>query len=135
VKPFFVQRHQLTEIWHKVEPFISAACAYNNHRYQAMDYLKDLIEGSRQLWLVMDAEVIKGIVATRIAHYPLKKCCVIDMCTGDALSEWIHMTALVEEWGKQNGCQQMLLFARPGMERALKPQNYTKTHVVLEKDL
>jgi hypothetical protein len=54
---------------------------------------------------------------------------------GNNRENWQHYISIIEDFAKQNGCDKMELIARPGWERVLKQFNYTKSHVVLDKNL
>lgn len=128
-----IQINELAAIWPTIYGLVSDACEYNNGRYIAEDYYYDLAQGQKQLWLINNESSLKAIVITEIAIFPQMKCCVIDICTGDTLAEWIGLLSIIEDWAKTQDCKQMFFHARPGFERKLN--NYKKTHVILEKNL
>lgn len=121
---------QLETVWAEALPMIQAACAYNKHRLAPEDYYDEIASGEKQLWYRAGC----GIVVTQIIEYPGRKCCSIDICTGDRAAEWWPETLTkLESWAKENGCSQMLLAARTGWARLLK--DYERTHIILEKEL
>jgi len=126
---------QLNSVWEQVRPLIAEACVYNNCRYLAMDYYEDIITSKKQLWLVKSDKTLRAIVITEIGIFPRKKCCAIDMCTGEGLEEWVELLPIIEQWGRDQGCSQMFFNSRIGFERKLKQHGYVKTHSLLEKEL
>lgn len=120
--------------WELVRPWIEAACLYNGGRYSFEDCRKEIEEGKKHLWLASD-DKIKGVILSSIVQFPRKKCAFIDICTGEELVNWGDMVALIEEWARLKGCEQMFLIAREGMGKLLKKHDYRKTHGVFEKDL
>lgn len=118
--------------WNDVYCLISEACKYNNNRYSAEDVRGFLVSGEQQLWLAVEDEIL-GLAITEIVNYPRKKCCMIDICTGKRMEEWLHYLSEIERWAEAQGCQQMLCAARIGFGRILK--DYKKTHYIVEKEL
>lgn len=134
MKAYLVGTHQINEAWSTVEPLITAACEYNNNRYKSEDYLKALIAGHKQLWVAISGG-LKGIAITYIDDFPQKRCCIIDIFTGDGLEELLEYLPVIEAWAKENRCVQMLAATRIGLSRKLKSHNYRTTHALLEKDI
>lgn len=126
---------ELPKVWENVRPWISAACGYNGNRYTAEDSMQEIARGEKQLWLAAIEDITIGVAITAIMEFPQKRCCIIDICTGERFGEWSYLIQNVEEWAKQKGCEQMFLIARPGMEKLLKDHGYLKTHSVFEKEL
>lgn len=133
--PIAVLPHEIDTVWDEILPLLDAACEYNGGRYSANDYLSDLRESDKQLWLVRNDGMLRAVVVTAIVNFPLKRCCSIDICTGEGLAEWGHLTQIIEHWAKSLGCDAMFLTARPGMERLLSALHYRKTHAIFEKNL
>lgn len=127
--------HELPKVWEFVRPWISAACGYNGNRYNAEDSMQEIRAGTKQLWIAEIDQSIVGVVITALMNFPQKKCCTIDICTGEKFSEWGDLVNEIEKWAILNECNQMFLIARPGMEKLLKEHNYIKTHTVFEKEL
>jgi hypothetical protein len=134
-----------TEIpWEEIKELISSACEYNNPRTSADDYREDLESGRKQLWLALeisrlDDEIsssnhaILGLAVTSIEDYRRLRCCSIYICTGKQMNKWLHFIYEIEKWAHEQGCKRMINYARPGFERLIN--GYTKTHIILEKDL
>lgn len=134
MKIYLVSIPQINEVWDKVEKLISNACEFNNNRFSCGDIRKLLDSGEQQLWIAINEE-ISGLAITSIQTFPQKKCCVIEMFTGHGLEELLSNFHIIEEWGRELGCTQMFAHARVGLARKLRPQNYIRTHEVLEKNL
>lgn len=123
--------------WEEIKELISSACRYNNPRTSADDYRQDLESGKKQLWLAVEtsslSHEILGLAITSIDDYRQMRCGSIWVCTGKQLNKWLHFIYEIENWARQQGCKRMINYARPGFERLIN--GYTKTHVILEKDL
>lgn len=126
---------ELPQVWESVRPWISAACGYNDNRYTVDDALHEIENNEKQLWVVKSNNTLSGVFITALMNFPQKKCCIIDICTGENFSEWAHLIVNVENWARAQNCKQMFLIARLGMEKLLKNHGYSKTHAVFEKEL
>ena len=123
----------INRYWPEIKEDIQRACDYSGNRSSATTYHDFLQKGSKQLWLVKRDDKITGIVVTELVQFPLLVGCRINICTGKHISEWGHLYTMIEDFARANGCKQMFLIARPGMEKIVK--GYRKTHVLLEKEL
>ena len=91
------------------------------------------------MWIVWDKdkntiqEKYNGVCITEIIQRTLKKVCHIFIMTGKNRQKWQHLVKNIEDFAKDQQCDQLELIARPGWEKILKQFNYKKTHVVLEK--
>lgn len=123
---------KIPECWPMIEERIAAACMYNGGRYGSDDCLEELKSNQKQLWIVHEGS---GIVITQLIDFPRMRSCSIDVCTGNNLDAWSNLLGVIENWARAQGCAQMFLIARPGMEKLLKAHGYVKTHTVFEKEL
>jgi hypothetical protein len=63
------------------------------------------------------------------------KYCSIWVCVGGGREGSQHLLGVIEDWAVHEGCKFMRFKARTGWSRALKPQGYVQSHVILEKVL
>ena len=106
-----------------------------NGIYTPDDFLVDIRNRERQLWIVADGENVKCVLLTAIADDRLKTCLVTHLA-GESHREWLNLLGAVEEWARAEGCQRIEAKTRPGWERILdRAFDLKKTHVVLEKRL
>lgn len=131
---YLIPIDQINSYWKDIKQPIENACEYNGNKYNSNDCLVELLSGEKQLWLVLDTQ-IKAVVITCIMKFPQCKCCMIDICTGTGINEWVHLLKIIEEWAVLKNCREMFFIARLGMEKKLKEFGYRKTHSLLEKSL
>lgn len=98
--------------------------------WEPQDLVEDVIEGTRQLWIVHDDE-IKAAILTLLQD-DRQRTCVITHVTGSDRGSWMHLLPQLEEEARRVGCKRIEAVARPGWEKVL---DWKKTHVVLEKNL
>lgn len=135
MKFVLVPSSSIEMIWDKVEPLIDEATNLNNGLYTSEDVKNWILNNQRNLWVAYEGHKVFGVVVTGFNLESRKKILWVDICTGERLDEWIENIKTIEDWAKSNGCDRMWLMGRCGYEKKLKPLNYKKTHVFLEKDL
>lgn len=116
---------------------IDAATHYSVGKYKGVDVIRKIADGHMQLWVIYDEECdkVNGIAITEIAVYPRRKICRFLCATGEESNEWIGLIGNIEEWALNKGCDGFQAECRPGWERILKGFGYTKSHVILNKEL
>lgn len=120
-----------------VYPKIEAATAYSVGKYTGTDVLRSIAAGTMQLWCAFDEdkENIQGIAITEIAVYPQRKVCRFLCATGEDLADWIDLIDGMEVWATNIGCDGFQAECRPGWEKLLRARGYTKSHVILNKEI
>jgi hypothetical protein len=97
---------------------------------------RDITEGRRVLWLVMDDDRVECIALTEVTlsdiGVPYGRVAVI---TGDRGGEAASLIDQVEKWAKSKGAVKMQQATRLGMSRKLRAQGYKPTLMIVEKDL
>lgn len=88
-----------------------------------------------QMWLVWDDEKPSAVVITQLNLSERGKYCSIWVCVGGGREGSQHLLDVIEQWAAHEGCKFMRFEARTGWSRALKPQGYAQSHVILEKVL
>lgn len=120
--------------WLHLLPWVKDFCSYSQESYSP-EYVREKLEsGEMQAWLMKRGIDTLGVTLTEIRITEIKELVII-VCTGDEMREWHHLTAALEKYAKSIGCRKICAIARPGWERILKPANFVKTHVILEKML
>jgi hypothetical protein len=120
--------------WPDIESLIVAACARSGGRYEAHHVHDYFRRGVWQLWLIHDAEGIAFVGATEVIRYPTGlQSLLIRIGTGRDMRTWLHHMDEVLSRAKAHGCAKAEGEFREGLARALT--GWTKTHVVLERDL
>lgn len=118
------------DVWGFIAQWLESACQADE---SASDIMDDCLSGKRNLFVVMDGLEILAAVVVEICNYPKRKVMCGHYCVGKHRRRWQHLYEELELWAKKQGCTKVKLIARPGWERLWK--GYTKTHVLLEKDL
>ena len=131
----------LNDVWLLVEKDISSALQYSGNHTDAGFVKETIKEDKFQLWILWDKdkpttkEKYYGVVVTEIVIRKLKKSCNIFIVTGRQRRLWTPLIQVIEDFAKEQDCDQMELIARPGWDKIMKPFNYKRTHVVLEKQI
>ena len=131
----------LDDVWLLVEKDISSALQYSGNHTDA-EFVKETIKEDKfQLWILWDKdkpttkEKYYGVVVTEIVKRKLKKSCNIFIVTGRQRRLWTPLIQVIEDFAKEQDCDQKELIARLGWDKIMKPFNYKRTHVVLEKQI
>lgn len=120
--------------WPRILPWAEDFCQHSQGSYDPPYIFDKLQRGSMQTWLVMKDDDIAAVCLTEIRKTLIRECVIVVM-TGEDMSSWVELLALLEKYAIAMGCKKMVGVARPGWERVIKPMGYKKTHVQLEKDL
>ena len=127
--------------WKHVEKDVADALARSNGYALASNIKQWVKDKKMQLWILWDKdkpttkEKYYGVVVTEIVKRKLKKSCNIFIVTGRQRRLWTPLIQVIEDFAKEQDCDQMELIARPGWDKIMKPFNYKRTHVVLEKQI
>lgn len=105
-----------------------------NGVYSPDDFLADIRNRERQLWIVEEEGDVKCVLLTSIADDRLKTCLVTHLA-GENYRAWLGLMGAVEDWARDIGCKRIEAKTRPGWEKLLGRFDLKKTHVVLEKRL
>jgi len=139
VELIFIPQKLVEKVWIKVEPDIKSALERSGQYANSNHIKQHCLKNEMQLWILWNKEnkdkKYYGVVITEVIQRPLIKVLNIRIMVGNNRENWQHYISIIEDFAKQNGCDKMELIARPGWERVLKQFNYTKSHVVLDKNL
>ena len=110
-------------------PFIDRACARSNGFLDTDQVIAGIRSGDMQLWLATDGG---GAMVTQITVYPSgdKYATIISMSCDD-FNQKVHLLEPVKKWAKHNKCKGIELYGRPGWEKRLKKQGFTKITTLL----
>ena len=104
-----------------------------NGQFRPDDFVTQIRQKDRQLWIVWDKEV-KAAMLTSVMADRLDTV-LVTHCAGKDFKDWLHMWPVIEGWAREFGAKRIEVIARPGWERVLRPFGMKKTHVVLEMRL
>jgi hypothetical protein len=139
IELIFIPQKLVEKVWIKVEPDVKSALERSGQYANSNHIKQHCLKNEMQLWILWNKEnkdkKYYGVVITEVIQRPLIKVLNIRIMVGNNRENWQHYISIIEDFAKQNGCDKMELIARPGWERVLKQFNYTKSHVVLDKNL
>ncbi len=99
---------------------------YGQLSYQ--DVITGINKGDYQFWAAENSCVV-----TTIDIFPQMKQLTIILGAGDLAEIDTKIRPVIEDWAREIKCDAMIIFGRPGWQRAL--EGYRRTAVVLEKRL
>jgi hypothetical protein len=120
------------QFWPYVAPLIKAAMEKGRlSDYAGVEH--SLRSGSALLWIAWNGEKIKAAAVTELGQANGEKFCTIVACGGHDCTQWLHLLAQLEAYGKHEGCVAMRIYGRRGWLKLLP--EYRATRVLLEKKL
>lgn len=125
----FIPAWDLEERWSEAAPFIERALARQSG--MSLESVKaDIKRVKFFLWLIPG----RAAIVTEIQHYALEKICVIVLCGGDGMDEWLHHAdATLCRHARHFGCAAMMIVGREGWSRVLP--EYRVQDVIMRKPL
>jgi len=108
---------------------IESALAHNggSHTYE------DIVEGVEK-GLFVAWPGIRSIVVCQLLQLPRVRIGHCFLAAGE-MEEVLAIRTWCEEWARRSGCNVVSINGRPGWERLLASEGYSKKSVVLEKQL
>lgn len=113
--------------WH-LEQFAASGAA------TAADFIADIMDRQRQLWVVDDDGAVACVLLTSVAVDRFNTVQVTH-CAGRNYEDWLHLWPVIEGWAREIGAGRIEVTARRGWERPLRKFGLAPTHTVLEKRL
>lgn len=114
-----------------IAPFrelIERALAEGYGQLSYQDVITGINKGEYQFWAAENSCVV-----TTIDIFPQMKQLTIILGAGDLAEIDTKIRPVIEDWAREIKCDAMIIFGRPGWQRAL--EGYRRTAVVLEKRL
>jgi hypothetical protein len=112
-------------VWPNIEQYMSGAAQYTYNRFNTNDIKKDLINKPQQLWIAYDEEEVYGAVVTEIIVYPKMTTLMMHFTGGKKLPRWKQpMLKLLQRFAKDQGCNVIESYGRPGWEKVFKNDGY-----------
>jgi hypothetical protein len=130
---FGVAAPEIAAWWPHAEPYVARALAEGRGEMEPCDVRRFLELRAMQLWLLWDGAA-RGALVTEIANHPRKRSCILRLFAADRglRAAWRALIPLAEEWAREQGCDAVEVFGRPGWARLL---DYELKQVVLSKEL
>lgn len=126
--------------WDSAKGFIERSFEYCDGKYN-LDFIKNaIIQTDMQMWIAVDAHYnhkIKGVCVTQIVNYPCSRRCLIVFMGGEDIDKIAIHCHDIFKWSKQNGCDAIEIFGRPGWARTLNKasMNFKKINDVIRFDI
>ena len=111
---------QIHYVWPQVFPHIERALDRGSN-YTLDDIFLGLSKAEMQLWVWQGVcrPKIHAAMVTAIQTKNDTKFCLLLAIGGEKMDEWVEYLPVVEEWAKQEGCEEMRIYGRIGWARTL----------------
>jgi hypothetical protein len=99
---------------------------------------RDVVDGKRQLWLVLDDDdrfVAFVLTEVQVNDATGLKTLVIPSFAGEEGASTVPLIGAIEAWGKEQGCDEVMVWGRRGWKPALGKQGYSLDLAVFRKAL
>lgn len=120
--------------WPDVKRLVAAACDAGRADMPPDAVLDRLLDGRRQLWLAVDDGTVTAVLVTRIYDGGANRVLQLHHAGGNILS-CLEYLPMIEQWGRDHGCNYATIHGRRGWERAMAQHGYSFAAVELEKRL
>ena len=132
----FVRVHgeKIRDIWPQVDEFIISAYQRDDQVVAIDQVYKDLLENKSQLWGFFD-ETLKAVVVGRVRAGQRFRGYELYIVAGEGKEHWTQWILPIEEYARQQSCQELYITGRQGWARVFKDLGYTVKYVTLSKDL
>lgn len=138
-------REELEEYLGLILPNLEDACKHSLGRYEANDILRCIADGTMQIWLGFDKEVLEGFILTQVIDYPKVKAVRFLCLRGvsvegwhefmSKIGDWLPFVKQVEDWALSLGCSLSQIECPATWELYLRDFGYKRGHVLLDRSL
>jgi len=107
--------------WDEFCPLVEKVINRGDHEWSTDDILEKINQSEMQLWACEDDELY-AMGITQISKYPKKKYLEYVMAASNrhmGFKFWRSQMIIVDQWGKQHGCNIAKITGRRGWGRAL----------------
>lgn len=117
--------------WPSVARFVDAAVKESANRWTSREVYDRIKAKDMQLWRMLVADEVVGVVITEIYPTAAGKTCALPIVAGDIMPH-LHLLDVIKDWARQAGCVRLEGLGRPGWERALKRAGWRKIMTMVE---
>jgi hypothetical protein len=130
---------QLEAVWPHVATLLAEVCTRSRGKESLVELRAALGGGIKQLWTWWEPDgkgTVRALAVTDVAVYPGTRICRISICVGAGRRAWLSDgLAAIEAWAREQGCDAVEPFCRPGWKRELQALGYRERHVLMRKEL
>ena len=120
----------------RIAPFLAEAVAESAGEYEVADLFAEIARNRMQLWIIGDAERLRGGLVTRVAVYPRKQVLQLLYLGGDGLADWVDdLDQELSGFARAQGCQRIEVTGRPGWGRILPQRGAEVRQVVVSREV
>ena len=119
----------LSDDLERCRPWIEAALVYTGGTHEFDDVVKNIAQGTMQLW-----PSPRGCIVTEIVVYPRKKVLNVFLAGGE-LDQIVDMNNDITEWAVQNGCKAGTMSGRIGWKKVLEPLGWKQMYTTFQKEV
>jgi len=130
-------QEQALHYWPTISPILLRARDKGQEESSMTDYMKKILNGVAQCWVVLEGDQIIGAGLTEIIYYAQHKTLHIILFAGSDFEEQSKMFPVVEQYAKDSGCKAIEQWGRAGWAKTLPKYvpGFKQAYVVMRKDL
>jgi hypothetical protein len=123
--------------WPTISPLLQLASATGQGENSMTDYMRKVLNGAAQCWVVLEGEKIVGAGLTEILNYSQHKTLHIILFSGSDFEQQSKVFPTVEQFARDSGCKSIEQWGRAGWAKTLPKYvpGFKQAYVVMRKDL
>lgn len=126
----------LTGMWPAIAPLLERGLKHSGGRWTLESAYKSIVDGSRQLWIAFENNVIYAAALTSIENYPGRRILNYQLVGGYRMDLWYdHMSDVLHKFASDMGCDGIETICRRGFEKQHAKHGFKSTHVLMTKDI
>ena len=124
---------ELPQHWSVVAPMLQRALSKSQGDLRLEDLYTKIFERDMQLWGWLIEGEITACCVTQVLTFPGNKICSIPFIAGCGMKDWIHVEPQLVAWAKEQGCNQLEGYCRPGWVRMLR--HWKQVWITMRRDI
>lgn len=124
----------LEDWWPHVTDHLQKAIDRADGKWNLEGIYQKLLTKDMQLWVIVSDKILAA-GTTQVCVYPLKKVLIVSFLGGESFDLWKDKIHMIEQVGREWGCDDIEIQGRKGWERAMKEFDYEPTYYVIRKHL
>lgn len=118
------------EEWARCSPWIEAALEHAGRTHALAD-VRAMVEAREcRFWAGRDAAMV-----TEIVEHPRSTDLILWLAGGDLAELVDELRPMAEAWGRENGCDRVLIVGRDGWAKVLRAEGYSPVARLVMKEL